>query len=359
MRNVSEIDRCVVTGGVDTHKDFHVAAVLSASGRVLGTGQFPASADGYVALHAWLVGFGELDRVGIEGTSSFGKNLTRHLQAVGVVVCEVIPQNRQRRRRTGKSDPADAVAAAKQVQAGEAEIVPKADGVAEQIRVIRLCRKGFVRSRTKTANQIHAIVDTAPEHIRTVMLAAKKVHKMCAVIVGWPTVEAIDNVDDAVRFALANLAGEWLQLSERIADCDRRLRPLVTAATPPALLAECGIATETAGAIAVAFGSNPERVRTEAGFAALGGVSPVDASSGRHIRHRLNRGGNRDLNNALWQIIIVRLRYHEPTRTYMARKLAQGKTKKEVIRCLKRHLARHIWRTITAEQRSQATQLAA
>ena len=343
MTNIAERDR-VVTGGVDTHKDFHVAAALDQVGRVLGTQMFPATAAGYIDLGAWLASHGPVDRVGIEGTSSYGKNLTRSLSDAGVVVREVMHQNRARRRRNGKSDPADAINAARAVQAGDAEIVPKSDGAAEQIRMIRMVRTGFVKNRTQTVNQIHSIIDTAPEPIRA-QLVGSTIIQICTAILAWTRPTSNATLDDTAVYTLHALATQWSHMTTAIRDLERQRDILVKQAAPAKLLEMCGCGTEVAAAILTAIGANPERFATEAGFAALGGVSPIEASSGRHQnQYRLNRGGNRDLNNALWRIVITRLAHDPETQAYMARRLAEGKSKRAAIRCLKRHVSRRIWK---------------
>jgi transposase len=351
MTNIAEIDR-VVTGGVDTHKDFHVAAALDQLGQVIGTQAFAATAAGYVELRCWLEQLGTLDRVGVEGTSSYGKNLTRSLTAANVTVCEVLHQDRARRRRHGKSDHADAIAAARSVQAGDAEIVPKSDGPAEQIRVLRMVYKGFVKVRTMTANQIHSIIDTAPETIRAELIGSSMT-LICKTISTW---NPAGDPDDQTRFTLLALVEHWNFLNTQINLFQTKIDKLVTAAAPPQLLDQCGVGPDVAAAILVAVGANPERFTTEAGFAALAGVSPISASSGRQQNHhRLNRGGNRDLNNALWRITIVRLRYDPRTQAYMTRRLTEGKTKRHIIRCLKRHIARQIWKTFQHPQQPTTT----
>jgi transposase len=335
-----------VTGGVDTHRDSHTAAALNHLGAVLGTATFGTDRAGYDQLLSWLKGFGPLEAVGVEGTGSYGAGLARHLQAAGIEVREVIRPNRQHRRRYGKSDPADAVAAAKSVLNGQADAQPRGGvGPIESIRLLKIARNSATKHQTAVTNQIRAVIVTAPDPLRT-QLKGQSITRIVNTATRWRPTDVTDPYQ-AAKLALKTLARRHHNLTTEIKQLDQHLKQLVKAAAPPALLEETGIGTQTAADLLIATGSNPHRLHTEAAFAALCGVSPVDASSGRQQRHRLNRGGDRQANAALHRIIIVRLRYHQPTRQYMARRTTQGKTKKEIIRCLKRHLARTIHKHLT------------
>jgi transposase len=333
-----------IVGGVDTHKDSHTVAALSGTGRLLGTAQFPATPDGYQELLAWLRGFGRLVRMGIEGTGSYGSGLHAYLRRAGVEMREVIRPKRQVRRRRGKSDPVDAEAAARAVIAGDDLGTPKRqDGSVEALRVLRLTRRSALKARTQTANQLHAIIQTAPsplrEQLRSLRLSqvVKRVRRFrCAA----PTTPIA-----AARFALRSLAERWSALDLELHRLDEQLAQLMQAVAAP-LLAVRGVGVDTAGALLVAAGDNPDRLSSEASFAALCGVSPVDASSGRQHRHRLNRGGNREANRALWVIAIVRMASDPATRTYVQRRTREGLTKKEILRCLKRYIARQLYRLL-------------
>jgi transposase len=335
-----------VTGGVDTHRDSHTVAALNHLGAVLGTATFPVTGAGYRQLLSWLASFGPVNAVGVEGTGSWGAGLARHLRAVGVEVREVIRPNRQHRRRYGKSDPADAVAAARSVLNGEADGLPRGGtGPIEGIRLLKVARNSAVKQRTQTANQIRAVIATAPASLRA-DLEHKTLAQVARTAIGYRPRNPTDPYQ-AAKLTLKVLASRWQRLAEEITGLDTHLDALVQTVAPPALLNEPGIGTQTAADLLITVGDNPHRVRSEASFAALCGTSPVDASSGLQLRHRLNRGGDRQANATLHRIIIVRLRYHQPTRQYMARRLAQGKTKKEIIRCLKRALARQVYNHLT------------
>jgi transposase len=335
-----------ILGGVDTHKDVHAAAAMSETGRLLGTAEFPTTPVGYRHLLVWLRGFGPVERVGIEGTGSYGAGLCRYLRSKGVEVVEVNRPNRQWRRRRGKSDPADAEAAARAVLAGEAVGAPKSqDGGVEAIRMLRLARRSAIKARTQAANQLRGVVETAPGPLRE-KLRALSIPALVASArrfrCGAPTTP-----EAAARFALKSLAGRWAALDAEVGRLDEQLSQLVATAAP-ALLAVNGVGVEVAGALLVAAGDNPARLADEASFAALCGVSPVDASSGRRQRHRLNRGGNRDANRALWVIVMARMAKDARTRRYVERRTSEGLSKKEIIRCLKRYVAREIYKVLVS-----------
>jgi transposase len=336
-----------VTGGVDTHKDTHVAAALDQLGRVLGTEAFPATAAGYRALLCWLTRFGPVDLVGVEGTGAWGAGLARFLTSQSISVIEVRRGNRQHRRRHGKSDPTDAISAARSVLSGEERGVAKtADGAVESIRLLQVARRSALKARSQTANQIHSIIDTAPEELRG-RFHGLPVRDVVAVAARFRRGE-IATPHDAAKCALRHLARRWQSLTEEMDALDTQLDTL-TAAAAPTLVALNGAGTQTASALLVAAGDNPHRLESSASFAALCGASPLDASSGRQQRHRLNRGGDRQANAALYIIVISRLRWHQPTQDYMARRLAEGKTRKETIRCLKTYVAREVHRAILTD----------
>ena len=334
-----------VFGGVDTHKHTHVAAVLDGAGRVLGSAAFDADTAGYTALLGWLGGHGSVERVGVEGTGSYGAGLARHLAAAGVDVVDVNRPNRQMRRRRGKTDTVDAEAAARAALNGCAAVVPKsADGCVEAIRTLRVARRSAVKARTVAANQIDAVVVTAPEPVKDRLRALNTARTVEACARMRPDTDG-DLVRAAAKRALRSLARRHQALTAEIKHLDAELRRLCERANP-ALLGACGVGAETAAALLVAAGDNPERLRSEASFAALCGTSPIEASSGRTVRHRLNRGGNRQANNALWRIAMVRLRVDERSIAYAARLTAEGKTRREILRCLKRHIAREVYKLI-------------
>jgi transposase len=256
---------------------------------------------------------------------------------------EVQRPSREHIRRHGKSDPTDAIAAARSVLASDATGRPKtATGPAESVRVLRGVRASAMKARTACGNQIHAVVATAPDTLRS-ELRDIKLARLADIAARFRVTGPLSTPDAAARWSLRQLARRYRTLSAEIADLDTELAIVVAAAAPTRLLQEHGIGIDVAGAIVTAVGDNPERLATEGSFAALAGTSPVDASSGRQRRHRLNRGGNRELNNAIWRIVMVRLRWDPTTKAYMTRRITEGKTKREIVRCLKRYVARQIW----------------
>ena len=341
---MAEDDRVDVCGGVDTHRDVHVAAAVDTAGRVLGSAPFRADNVGYEQMKNWLQSQGRVVRVGVEGTGSYGAGLTRHLTGAGVEVVEVNRPNRQLRRRLGKTDTVDAEGAAKAALNGQATGLPKSgDGPVEAIRMLRVARRSAIKARTQAINQIHGLVITAPDQVKHQLqgVSAKTRVKVCARFrPGTDT--TIAYAKKALRF----LARRYQSLTAEIKDLDTDINRLCAEANP-ALLAVPGVGADTAAALLVTAGDNPERMRSESSFAALCGASPVQASSGRTVRHRLNRGGDRQANNALWRIATTRMRCDQTTIAYVQKRETEGKTRREIIRCLKRHIAREIYHLLT------------
>ncbi len=340
----------VVIGGVDTHKDIHVAAVIDEIGKILDTKGFPATALGYCELARWLGSFGELGKVGVEGTGSYGAGLARHLRAQGVEVIEVNRPNRQARRRRGKSDTVDAEAAARAALNGEATVAPKTqESLIESIRVLRVAFTSARRARTQVLLQIRDLIVTAPEELRAVLgplSSAERVARCARFRLGVDVSEPLA----ATRLALRALARRYQALSEEMDQLGRHLDEL-TARANPGLRSVKGVGPDVAGILLTAAGDNPARLKSEAAFAAMCGVSPVEASSGKTARHRLNRSGNRQANHALWRIVMVRLATgDEATQAYMARRRAEGRSQREIVRCLKRYVAREIYHHLVDPQ---------
>jgi transposase len=330
-----------VTVGVDTHKDLHVAAARDQLGRRLATTQVSANRAGYAALLAWARSLGEPVAWGVEGTGSYGAGLARFLATHDQRVLEVNRPDRATRRRRGKSDPVDADAAARTVQAGEATGVPKAqDGVVEMVRALRVARQTAVKARTQAINALKGLLVTAPDDLRELLegLSASRLVAQAATL----DPDTLATPTAAAMLALGGLARRCQHLDAEISLLTGKLDQL-TATAAPRLRGLLGVGPDSAAALLIAAGDNWQRLRSEAAFAALCGSSPVEASSGKTRRHRLNRGGDRQANAALHRIVIVRLRWHQPTHHYAARRTAEGKTRKEIIRCLKRYLAREVF----------------
>lgn len=324
--------------GVDTHADTHTAAVLTAIGGIVEVIEVAASAAGYRRLVSWARSHGDLQRAGVEGTGAYGAGLARHLIDEGVCVLEVNRPNRQQRRRHGKSDTADAIAAARAVLAGEADATPKdSTGLVEAVRILHLTRRSAVKAKTQAGNQIKDLVVTAPEAVRNELRSLTTTQRVRKAANWRPG--TIDGPAAGTRHAIRTLARRWIALHEEIKTTEAQLWPLLRELAP-SLLAESGVGLDVAAKLIVAAGQNPERMRSEASFAALCGTSPVNASSGKHQRHRLNRGGNRQANNALHTVVLHRSRRCSETRAYIDRRRAENKTDREIWRCLKRSLAR-------------------
>jgi transposase len=336
-------------GGVDTHGRTHHAAAVDSAGRLLGDRQFPATANGYAALLAWLRSFGEVIKIGVEGTGTYGAGLARYLAGEGIVLVEVDRPDRKTRRAKGKSDPIDAVAAARAAVSGQATGTPKTrTGPVEAIRALRVARRGAIKARTAALNQLHGLLTAAPEPLRGELagLPGAALLTACAAL----TVDDTRLTDpiQATRAALAAIATRIQALNAEIRQADQRLRPAV-ATTAPRLCALYGVGPEVAGQLLTTAGDNPDRLRSEAALAHLCGIAPLPASSGRTDRHRLNRGGDRAANAAIYTITLVRMRYDPRTRAYVERRTTQGLRKKEIIRCLKRYIIREIYTALLAD----------
>jgi transposase len=274
--------------------------------------------------------------------------LAHHLRSRGIEVLEV--EHPKRRRRSSqsnlkKSDPSDAERAARAVLAGEASGEPKsADGCVEMIRALRAARRSAIKARTQAANQLQALRVTAPEELRQ-RLRKLSMKELLCVAARFRTGNGPHDVLTATKFALRSVARRYEVLSAEIAELDAHLDWLVAQAAPE-LVALAGIGTDNAATLLVVAGDNPQRLRSEASFASLCGVAPIEASSGKVVRHRLNRGGNREANRALYMICLARMRRDLRTQEYVARRTAEGKSKREIIRCLKRYVAREVYRVL-------------
>jgi transposase len=347
---VSTIAHCEplrVIVGVDTHRDAHVAVALDHLGRRLDQLEIPTNAGGYRALMDWAQAFGEIDAFGVEGTNSYGAGLTRALSAAGVAVLEVVRPNRQKRRLHGKSDPLDAENAARAVLSGEAVATPRHGGsdndTVEMLRVLRVARNSAMRARTQAINALRSLIVTAPDVLRD-QLRALSTAEVVEITARFRPGGHHD-VNTATKQAMRSLARRYRNLDEEITELDTTIAEL-TKHSAPELVAIFGVGTETASTLLVTAGTNPHRLKSEASFAMLCGVAPLPASSGQTNRYRLNRSGDRQANAALHRIALVRMRWHEPTQHYIERRLNEGKTKREIIRCLKRYIAREIYKIL-------------
>jgi transposase len=332
-----------VAGGVDTHAGTHTAAAVDTAGRKLGHRQFEASAAGYRQLLAWLRGFGTLLVVGIEGTGVYGAGLARHLAAEGVAMLEVDRPDRKTRRFAGKSDPLDAEAAARAALAGVRTGTPKdRSGAVEALRNLRVARRSAIDQRADCQRRLKSLIVTAPEALRAQLrgLGGARLIATCAAL--RPDPARASDPEQAAKIALRALARRHAALTEEIDDLDAPIGPLV-AEINPELIACNGVGADVAGQLLVTAGQNADRLHSEPAFAMLCGAAPIPASSGRTHRHRLNRGGDRQANAALYRVVLCRMRWDPRTRAYVERRTKEGLSKKDIIRCLKRMIARELY----------------
>jgi transposase len=340
MTTVTQPAPARITVGVDTHAEVHVAVAKDSFGRRLDAISVPTTLAGYAELLGWAQRLGEIEAWGIEGTGSFGAGLTRFLHRHGQVVVEVNRPDRAARRRRGKSDPLDAEAAARAVQAQQGSVPKAGDGQVEMIRSLRVARTSAIKARTQAVNALKALVVTAPEELREQLreLSAVRLVQTAAALEPGPVTTPVA----AATLGLRTLARRYQALSAELTTLDTELDRLTRMAAPK-LVVLFGVGSDSAGALLVAAGDNPDRLRSNAAFAMLCGASPIEASSGKTRRHRLNRGGDRQANAALYRIVIARLRHDQQTKDYLARRIREGKSKKEAIRCLKRYVAREVF----------------
>lgn len=301
--------------GVDTHLDIHVGAVISQAGKLLGTHIIQTNQAGYLELLDWARSFGSLERAGIEGTGTYGAALTRYLIKNGIYVVEVNRPDRSKRRLEGKSDPLDAENAARTVLSGSSKAIPKMQsGACEALRIISVARRSAVKARTQAINQLRALLVSAPQDVRDKLWKSKP--------------------HECVTACINSEVSEHSPL--RIALCST-------------LRSQFGVGPQTAATLLAVAGDNPERLKNEAAQASLCGVNPLPASSGKTVRHRLNRGGSREANNALWTIALVRMRSDPRTRIYVDRRTGEGLSTKEILRCLKRYIVRELYPLILSD----------
>jgi len=342
--------------GIDTHKDTHVAVALSSNGARLGSLKLEANRAGYKSLINWTAELGSQPVFAVEGTGSYGAGVCRALRAEKLSVIEVNRPDRATRRRLGKDDGIDAEAAARSFLAGTAKVIPKAgDDLVEMIRMLKVTKDSATSNRTAALNQLHALVVTGPAALRE-RLQRHKRKELIDVCSGFRCGD-ITTPLAAAKLTLRTLARRIQQLDAELKETNAQLDQL-TMQLCPELRHSYGIGVDISATLVVTVGDNPERMKSEASFAALCGVSPLPASSGKIVRHRLNRGGNRQANCALHRIVICRMKRHQQTRDYVERRTVEGRSKKEIIRCLKRFVAREVFRILcgAAATRTAAVQ---
>jgi transposase len=333
--------------GVDTHLDVHVGAVISETGKLIATLSVSANTTGYLDLLTWASSFGRLCRAGVEGTGTYGAGLARVLRDHQIEVLEVNRPDRATRRSRAKSDPTDAENAARAVLAGKATAIPKEQsGAAEAMRAVSVARRSAVKAKTQAINQLRALLASAPQEIRERLLKTKTSECVasCARLRSLGNTPMLQTLTATLRL----LAKRWLALTEELNTLDAMLDRL-TSQHASRLRERFGVGPQTAAVLVAVAGDNPERLKSEAALAALCGTSPLQASSGKTVRHRLNRGGDRSANNALWTIAMVRMRSEPRTRAYVERRTKEGMSNKEIHRCLKRYIVRELYPLILAD----------
>ena len=337
----------LITVGVDTHQLTHHAGIVDEQLRPVADRGFAATAAGHRQLLDWAAGFGTIGRVGVESSGAYGAGLTRVLLAAGVEVIEVRQPETATRARQGKSDVLDAYSAARQAATGTAIGLPKIKtGIVESIRMLKIARDSAVKDRTRAYSQVRDLITTAPAELHDELIGLTGHQRVQRAVSLRPDPARLSDPVQAAKKSLRTLARRIRALDAEIDEADRDLDRLTRQAVPT-LRAMRQVGPQTAAQMVITAGQNIDRMRTEASFAKLVGTAPLPASSGKSgTRHRLNRGGDRQANAALYMIIVGRLKNHPETQHYLTRRLAQGNTKNETIRCLKRHLARSIYRAL-------------
>ena len=343
--------------GVDTHKHAHVAVAITQLGARVASCEVSADHAGYKVLLAWALALGPVHAVAIEGTGSYGAGLARFVRRNAVRVVEVSHCDRRKRRTAGKTDTLDAESAARSALAGTATAVPKsADGVSEMVRQIKIARDTAVKAKSAAIIALKTVLVNAPSELREALepLTDRALLARCTRLAPGVLVD----VTAAVKHAIRALATRWRVLAVEIDTHDAALDAL-TAAAVPTLRAAFGIGPNAAAEMLIVAGDNPTRIRSEAAFAKLVGVCPIPASSGMNTRHRLFRGGHRQANAALYRIVLVRIQWHQPTQDYLARRTRDGLSKKDIIRCLKRYVAREVFAALLHDHVAQQPHSAA
>jgi transposase len=332
----------MIAVGVDTHKERHRAAALDELGQVLGEFAFTATAAGYADLQRWAESHGDPNELvfGIEGAGSWGAGLCEHLQHAGHAVVEV-ERPRRAERRAGKSDRIDALAAAKQVLVGEKVSIPRRRGILSALRALLNARRSTIAERTRLLNQLQALNVTAPVTLRerigngTGKQLERRMLSMRSRVTGDVEERAVFGVMRDVAARSRALAADAKRYEHELAELVRSL--------DDTLLDEPGIGPISAAKL---LACDPTRFKHEAAFARCNGTAPLPASSGKTVRHRLNRGGDRQVNNAIHTIAVIRSKHHPATRAYLDRRISEGKTKREALRALKRHISRDLFKRL-------------
>ena len=325
--------RGAVVAGVDAHTDEHHVAVVDLQGRLLGTAAFPTTAEGYTRLISWVLGQGTVDRV-----------------------VEVNQPHPHARQRLGKSDPLDAELAARAALSGTASALPKqTSGIVEAIRQLSVVRAGALKARTAALQQLDDLIITAPEQLRGELRRGRTLKARATLCLHLrPDTNRLHEPLQAGKLALRSLARRVRELDREMVELDHQLEQLVAAAAPRTVQL-FGVGTQSASQLLITAGQNIDRLRSEAAFAKICGAAPIQASSGRTSRHRLDYAGDRQANRALHMIAVCRLRYCQRTQTYAARRKTEGLNRREILRCLKRYIARETYHALHADMKTLTT----
>lgn len=335
--------------GVDTHKANHIAVAINSHGARLGAKTIPTTQTGYRELEAWASRFGDIKAFGIEGTGSYGAGLSRDLLSRGHTVLDVMRPNRQLRYLHGKSDSLDAESAARSVLNGQATAKAKAQtGSSEMIRHLKIARDSAVKAKSQAMITLKTLIINEPTELRDTLDKIRGPISLVRHIAALRPGEISSPLASA-KAAMRAIARRWLALHEEIRAHEQELDRMVREKAPQ-LMKSHGISKMTVAEMLILIGDNPERIRSESALAKMCGVCPIPASSGKTHRMRLNRGGNRQANAALYRVAIVRMRDDEKTKAYAARRTAEGKTRREIVRCIKRYIIREIYRHLCAQK---------
>jgi transposase len=349
---VSIVDEVELVIGVDTHLDSHTAAMCDPRGRPVAELTVPTTPAGYAQLLAWVAGAAEGARVvwAIEGTRHYGLGLARFLQGHDQQVEEIDSSRHLSKRRAGKSDPIDAVRAAKELLARSRPGVMRADGDREALRLLMIDRDNAVDSVRSARTVLTSLIVTAPAELREQLrhFSRERRARVCAELACPP---GADRPVRVLHETLARLGTRIVELGKVVDQLESEIAEIVEDLAPGVVVSEPGVGALSLAQILLSW-SHAGRIRSEAAFAMLSGTAPIPVSSGRTDRHRLNRLGDRQLNRALHMVAVTRMRSHPPTLAYVARRRAEGKTDKEIRRCVKRYLARRLFRTLNRLDRT-------
>jgi transposase len=331
----------MIAVGVDAHKHEHAICVLDGVGQVVGERTISATRWGYVELASWIRRLPEPAIVGIEGAGSYGAGLCEHLLAVGIDVFEVDRPKRGERRRGGKSDRIDALLAAKKVLANDGLSRPRAGGTRQAMSALLVAYRSCIAERTRVLNLLHALHTTAPAELRE-QLGSGSGKQLAARVLKLRRRRGALTAEQISLELLRDYAERAADLTRRADSYKAKLEELVQSLDPE-LLNEPGIGPISAAKLLVC---DPHRLSGEAAFARCNGTAPLPASSGQTHRHRLSRGGDRQANSAIHTIALSRSIHDPETRTYLERRIQEGKTKREAMRALKRHLSRTLYKRL-------------